>query len=449
MYGSRVLSEESAEEERAEEEREEEIVVSEPYDDAVDCIVGNQVVGEMEMEAYTSSEASTIASNCKYISDLQSTSKLHVLRPQLVRSAYERAGETGLFFLFLKKQFIVTTLRKWTNNNLVTKGIKPMPQKEMLALLGLELADGILGYNTIKQLWTPRIFGGHPDFPRVMARYRFEELRGSLRVVPTEVIEEHNGSLDKRERQGPPVGYSFTTFAFLRNRAETAVPTGASALDENSMPSKGRSPSISYIPSKTDKYAVRFYAVVGKQYNYLHTMFDNGSGNLTGICPIHRYCDIIPQLRRPITKSCEKENSVPLTPASALWVGMVGTQVQKISVKTIDGDGTKRILFVDNYYTRHSFANSLSDFTDSEFQMIGTVRMNFIDKHNKKNVINGIISLSEKERVTWSLVPASSMFRSHPSPISSTPSSSPSTSSVSPSSPSPSSVSSLSPSPSS
>eukprot|EP00644_Phytophthora_capsici_P013190 jgi/Phyca11/100987/e_gw1.5.1377.1 len=63
--------------------------------------------------------------------------------------------------------------------------------------------------------------------------------------------------------------------------AAIAVPVWAVSLDENTVRTKARSGAKTYLPSKPDKYGVRFYAVVGWGSLYAYSVWDNGSGNKT------------------------------------------------------------------------------------------------------------------------------------------------------------------------
>ena len=56
-----------------------------------------------------------VSDECKYVKQLFSVSDLYVLQPALVRSAYNSRKELGLFYLFISKHFIGSTIRKWTN----------------------------------------------------------------------------------------------------------------------------------------------------------------------------------------------------------------------------------------------------------------------------------------------------------------------------------------------
>ena len=79
---------------------------------------------------------------------------------------------------------------------------------------------------------------------------------------------------------------------FWKNCAVVAVPVGVSALDENSCATRARSRAKTFMPSKPDKYAIRFYSVVGYKYNYIISMFDNSAGNKSPTCPAQRYCNL-------------------------------------------------------------------------------------------------------------------------------------------------------------
>ena len=92
---------------------------------------------------------------------------------------------------------------------------------------------------------------------------------------------------------------------FVEHSAKIAVPNGACVLDESTLRSKGRCRGVTYLPSKPDKYGIRFYTVCGKKYIYLFTFFDNGSGNKVPPVVV-RYTDIFGDLRRPIKDVCEK-----------------------------------------------------------------------------------------------------------------------------------------------
>ena len=66
---------------------------------------------------------------------------------------------------------------------------------------------------------------------------------------------------------------------FMKNAASAGVPKGCSTLDENTTWYKACIGARSYMKSKPVKFGVRFYAVVGWKHAYLHSLWDNGSGN--------------------------------------------------------------------------------------------------------------------------------------------------------------------------
>ena len=61
----------------------------------------------------------------------------------------------------------------------------------------------------------------------------------------------------------------------------------------------------------------------------------------------------------------------------------------------------------DNYYTRHTLAKNLKEFTDGEAHMIGTCKMNIIGNANNKNVRETVrIIVKHNIRNDWILVRA-------------------------------------------
>ena len=97
-----------------------------------------------------------------------------------------------------------------------------------------------------------------------------------------------------------------------------AVPTGASAFDENGVRCRGRSKAVTYNPSKPDKYAIRFYASVGWKYPYLHSFNDNGAGNKyrETFSSARQYAADYKQMRHMLKNMMYLDQDK----ASALWV---------------------------------------------------------------------------------------------------------------------------------
>ncbi|EGZ10404.1 hypothetical protein PHYSODRAFT_518952 [Phytophthora sojae] len=165
---------------------------------------------------------------------------------------------------------------------------------------------------------------------------------------------------------------------FQKRFADTAVPLGASSLDEISVRTKARSRARTCMPSKPDKYSLRFYAVIGWDALYVHSLWDNGSGNATRSTPAQRYTELFPSLRTPLynTLSLPEINIEPKS-ATSLWVAMAGHQT-----RTYRSPSGRRLLISDNFYTRHTYARAISAFTDDEVRLLGTVRMNLLRSTN-------------------------------------------------------------------
>jgi hypothetical protein len=76
--------------------------------------------------------------------------------------------------------------------------------------------------------------------------------------------------------------------------------------DEVTIRKKARARAKSYLPPKPDKYGITMYAVVGWDSLYMHTFWDNSSGNLTTILPLDRYTKLFPDLRTPLAITLSK-----------------------------------------------------------------------------------------------------------------------------------------------
>ncbi|KUF95983.1 Bifunctional epoxide hydrolase 2 [Phytophthora nicotianae] len=156
------------------------------------------------------------------------------------------------------------------------------------------------------------------------------------------------------------------------------------------------------MPSKPDKYGVRFYAVVGWDSLYVHSLWDNSSGNTTPSTPAERYTRLFPSLRTPLYNTLRSDDvSIEATSATAMWIAMAGHQTQSFRSPT-----GHRLVVSDNFYTRHTFAQALLKFTDGEMHLLGTVRINLVDKWNKPAVSAAIGRVDAGNRGSWELVAA-------------------------------------------
>lgn len=117
-----------------------------------------------------------------------------------------------------------------------------------------------------------------------MSRNDFETIRGSLKFNP-----EYNPD----DAMNNPLWHSRQILHhFMVNASNIAVPCGVLSLDENTLRCKSRTQARTYMKSKPTKYGIRFYAIVSWREAYLHTFWDNGSGNKTGFSPGNQYCKL-------------------------------------------------------------------------------------------------------------------------------------------------------------
>ena len=62
------------------------------------------------------------------------------------------------------------------------------------------------------------------------------------------------------------------------------------------------------------------------------------------------------------------------------------------------------MVFMDNFYTRHSLARKIKQLTKDEIKVIGTVKLNLLDAYNKKNVTEAIQIMQNMPMGSWLLV---------------------------------------------
>eukprot|EP00644_Phytophthora_capsici_P002674 jgi/Phyca11/105700/e_gw1.11.347.1 len=174
--------------------------------------------------------------------------------------------------------------------------------------------------------------------------------------------------------------------------AAIAVPVGAVSLDENTVRTKARSSARTFMPSKPDKYGVRFYSVVGWESLYAYSVWDNGSGNRTQTAPADKSVDVFPALRSALFRTHNRDDvCIKRKDASALSIAMCGHLT-----KTYPAPTQHRLLVCDNFYTRHNLAKTLATFTDGEMKLLGTVRIGLHGKWMKERRLSMSI-------LTWAL----------------------------------------------
>jgi Transposase IS4 len=201
------------------------------------------------------------------------------LKKTLVQQrVYENRNEKGLFHLFLN-QSCLEGIRVWTNAELLRKGKKKVSKEMFNAYIGLDLAMSIVHLNDMHDYWSTKMFLGNDDMKRIMSQDRFTEIRSSLKFYP-----EYDHAVAVVD---PPWHSRIMLHHFMKNAASVAVPKGCSALDENTIRCKVRTGARSYMKSKTVKFGIWFYAVVGWKHAYVHSLWDNGSGNKRNVPPAH------------------------------------------------------------------------------------------------------------------------------------------------------------------
>lgn len=250
--------------------------------------------------------------NNAYLRNLKDISSLRGLQEKKVRNAMNaNSRDLSLTNLFITASFLRRMLT-WTNNYLKSNGKNKISFEKFRAFLGLELAMCLIKMISISDYWSTKLFAGQEDFKKTMSRNDFCSKRAALQFhPPVDNVNNHFIALTN------PLWHSRSFLhEFDKNCSKVAVPAGCSALDKNSAGASARSHAISYIPSKPDKYAVRFYSVVASSV-YCSSMWNNGSGNTTGICPAQTFCAVFPAMRAAYNKGFLHDDIVdPASPTA-------------------------------------------------------------------------------------------------------------------------------------
>lgn len=156
------------------------------------------------------------------------------------------------------------------------------------------------------------------------------------------------------------------------------------------------------MPLKPDKFAIRFYAVVGWESLYVHSFWDNGSGNTMPTTAAQRYTHLFPSLRHPLHVTLNRPD-IPVDPkaAAALWVAMIAHQT-KLHQSTTG----RRLVVSDNVYTRHALARAVFEMTDGDVRMLGTVRQDWVGRLNRVAVGDSMKRVAQMPRGSWELIAA-------------------------------------------
>ena len=347
-----------------------------PIDDVDNFDLNEGILFAHDVDKYT------IAEEHPYIKHILESSKLHVLQEQKVKSNYENYGIGGLFRLFIKDKFMDGIL-EWTNEALTKDLRPPIDKQDLYMYISLEIGMSLVGYNQIRDFWAEGLFVGHDDFKNAMSRNRFGEIRSHIKIHPP-FMDKDDPNINKTD----PLWHSrFLLDHILVNFANTAVPLGASAIDESGIGCKAQSQSVTFCPAKPDKYAIRFYSVVGHKYKYLFSIQDCGLTKLKDndgyITPLNKYISVFPKLRTPVSKVVTDTGDITKNDASALWATQIAHMTLQKKSSTVPNNADNRYVFCDNFYTRHTLATVIDKITDGEVKVTGTIRMNYVEMVNK------------------------------------------------------------------
>ena len=215
-------------------------------------------------------EVESIEQN-SYIRSLRENSDLEILKKEHVQNEYVEK-EYGIFNLFMN-QSLFDCIRKWTNEKSVNVGRDRISKEMFNPHVGLELAMLLVQLNKIKDYWSEKKFLGFQYFKEVMSRNNFTKIGSNLKFYPKY---EHDVAVKDTHWHSRVM-----LNRFLENSIKIAVPVGCSVLDENTVSCKAQTSAKSYMKSKPVKFGIRFYAVVSWKHPYIHSLWDNGSGNKT------------------------------------------------------------------------------------------------------------------------------------------------------------------------
>ncbi|OWZ06622.1 hypothetical protein PHMEG_00021097 [Phytophthora megakarya] len=115
--------------------------------------------------------------------------------------------------------------------------------------------------------------------------------------------------------------------------AAFAVTVGVSSIDEMPVRTKAWTRAVSFVPSKSEKNGIRFYAVVGWSSLCVHSLGNNMP-----------YISLFPIVRTPISNTLQSDGAgIKHDSATAMWIAMEGHQTRVLQSSTL------RIILVDNW----------------------------------------------------------------------------------------------------
>ncbi|KAJ8576893.1 hypothetical protein ON010_g2316 [Phytophthora cinnamomi] len=358
-----------------------------------------------------------------YITSLRQESGFHLQKADVTQKAYNKHSELGLFGLFVTDK-LKTAWRKWTNDVLVTKerwrlrgrfqairgSLKVHPPYDSADDIS-NTADvsnteaAVMAATPASAARSLTMEAGSGD---ITARSRHRQ-SDDLGTTPNAIQNPESDTRSVFDAFGnygrDPLRHSRLLLEhFQRKFASIAVPIGVSILDEIGVCTKARTMAKSFMPLKPDKFAIRFYAIVGWRSLYVHSLWDNGTGNTMPTTALQRYTQIFPSLREPSRSTLER-NDVQIEPesATALWLAMIAHQAK--SHRT-----DRRLVVSDNFYTRHKLAKARLSMTDGSVRMLGTSRRDWVGHLNMGAVTDSIERVGQMPRGSWELVAAVDSF---------------------------------------
>ena len=227
------------------------------------------------------------------------------------------------------------------------------------------------------------------DISSVMSRNNFKDIRSALKCYPT---------YDVTVASADPLWHSRNMLNhFMKNCANIAVPHCVTSFDEIRIRCKARTLARTFMKNKPIRYGLTFYALVSWLEPYLFGLFDNRSGNSSGVYPADAFCTVFHDLRG-VLKNKLVWDMVKPSSASALWSLQLAQQTKKKK----DPHG-KRLVVMDNYYTRHFLAEQTKIFSDGEISILGTVKLLNTDGRNKAVIEIAKSEIKDAERGSWRL----------------------------------------------
>jgi hypothetical protein len=208
-----------------------------------------------------------------------------------------------------------------TSHSITVKRFSP---REFFAYIGLEFGMGIICYNNIDQYWSTDILEGHPTYKNAMSQNKYELICTMICFTDPS---EYNHEVASKD----PLWHSRSIFEHLvKNSATVATPTGPSSLDECAAPTEACTAAKIFNKEKPDKFAVRFYAVVGSVIPYMSSLCDNHAGNKTGVSSAIDYCLLFRCLRTPLNHLFHSDNEIKFEKdaPSSLWVLQMAHQTR-------------------------------------------------------------------------------------------------------------------------